>query len=333
MGAELLNTGSVLAAFFAGTVALFAPCCIVFLAPSYLAAAVKNNRWRLLPLTLVFAVGLALVLVPITLGVSVLAGAIAKYHGPLYWAGGLLMIGLGMLALAGKMWSMPSFLRPPDTSRGDSGTFFSLGVFSGIASSCCAPVLAGVMALSALSGTAFGGLLLGLAFVFGMVIPLLVMALVWDVAHLDRRRWGRARSLTFHVAGHRLHTTTVNLAVAVVFVAMGIGVISLAGSTTMTGNSTWFQRAAGQGVTRFAQSVLGWLAPVPDAALGLGLLGLAAVFVWFTLRDRRRPAQGPDPFDPDAVSQSQVETPACHDQPPNPSTDGTSAHPTTAPRT
>ena len=56
MGSELLATGSILAAFFAGTVALFAPCCIVFLAPSYLAAAVKNNRWRLLPLTFVFAV-------------------------------------------------------------------------------------------------------------------------------------------------------------------------------------------------------------------------------------------------------------------------------------
>ena len=43
---SLLTTGSVLAAFFAGGVALFAPCCIVFLAPSYLAVAVKNRRWR-----------------------------------------------------------------------------------------------------------------------------------------------------------------------------------------------------------------------------------------------------------------------------------------------
>ena len=97
MGSELLTTGSILAAFFAGGVALFAPCCIVFLAPSYLAGAVKNARWRLLPLTFVFAAGLALVLVPITLGMSLIAGAIARYHGPLYWAGGLLMIALALL--------------------------------------------------------------------------------------------------------------------------------------------------------------------------------------------------------------------------------------------
>ncbi|CAI9404468.1 hypothetical protein AESSP_01214 [Aestuariimicrobium sp. T2.26MG-19.2B] len=287
MGAELLGTGSVLAAFLAGTVALFAPCCIVFLAPSYLAAAVKNNRWRLLPLTLVFAAGLALVLVPITLGVSILAGAIARYHEPLYWAGGLLMIGLGLLALSGRMWSMPSLLRAPDTTRGDSATFFSLGVFSGIASSCCAPVLAGVMTLSALAGNPAGGMVLGLAFVFGMVLPLLAMALLWDVARLDQRRWGRSRPIALRVAGRTLRTTTVNVIVALAFMTMGVAVISLASSTTMTGNATWFQRAAGAGVTRAARSLLGWLEPVPEAVLGLGLLALAGLFVWFTLRDRR----------------------------------------------
>ena len=54
---------AMLGVFFAGGVALFAPCCIVFLAPSYLAGAVKNRRWRLLPLTFLFAAGLAVVLV------------------------------------------------------------------------------------------------------------------------------------------------------------------------------------------------------------------------------------------------------------------------------
>jgi cytochrome c biogenesis protein CcdA len=72
----------VLAAFFAGGVGLFAPCCIVFLAPSYLAVVVKNRRWRLLPLMFVFAAGLALVLVPVTRGMSLVASTIADYHQP-----------------------------------------------------------------------------------------------------------------------------------------------------------------------------------------------------------------------------------------------------------
>src|SRR5450755_4647612 len=115
---SLLTSGSVLAAFFAGGVARFAPCCIVFLAPSYLAVAVKNRRWRLLPLTFVFAAGLALVLVPITLGMSLIAATISHYHAPLYYTGGALMLALAGLSLSGRMWSLPSALRAPDTSRG-----------------------------------------------------------------------------------------------------------------------------------------------------------------------------------------------------------------------
>ena len=198
---------------------------------------------------------------------------------------------------------MPSVLRAPDTSRGDTATFFSLGVFSGIASSCCAPVLAGVMTLSALSGNPLGGLVLGLAFVFGMVIPLFVMALAWDTARLDERRWGRARPIRFTLAGHTLHTNTVNLLVAVAFVVMGVWVIALAGSASMTGQGTWFQLAAADWVTRAAQMVLDVLAPLPEPVLGLALLALAGTFVWGSLRDRRRqptehdpgPATGPLP--------------------------------------
>lgn len=55
------------------------------------------------------------------------------------------MLALAGYSLSGRMMSLPSFLRAPDTSHGEVGSFFALGVFSGIASSCCAPVLAGVM--------------------------------------------------------------------------------------------------------------------------------------------------------------------------------------------
>jgi len=300
---NLLTTGSVLAAFFAGGVALFAPCCIVFLAPSYLAVAVKNRRWRLLPFTFVFAAGLALVLVPITLGMGLLAGAIANYHAPLYYAGAALMFVLAALSLSGRMWSLPSFIASPDTTRGDTASFFSLGVFSGIASSCCAPVLAGVMALSALSGSAIGGLTLGLAYVFGMVFPLFVMALIWDKAHLSERRWMRARPVRLHLAGHVLVTNSLNIGVAVAFTIMGGFVFYLAAAGEMTGGSA-FQSAIGEGLAGTFERIQVWLAPVPEAVLGAGLLAVAGVFVLATLR-RRPPAEN-DPGD---------DPPRCHGHP------------------
>lgn len=287
MGASLLTTGSLLAAFFAGGVALFAPCCIVFLAPSYLAVAVKNRRWRLLPLTFVFAAGLSLVLVPVTLGLSLVSATIANYHQALYYTGGALMLALAAYSLTGRMWNLPSFLRAPDTRRGDASSFFALGVFSGIASSCCAPVLAGVMTLSALSGSPVGGVLLGLAYVFGMTFPLFVMALTWDRFRLGERRWMKAKPVTLRVGRLVLTTNTVNVAVAVAFAVMGGFVIYLANTQQMTGGPG-FQVAIGRGLTRVFGRVEAWTSGVPDLVLGLVVLGLAAVFVIAALRDRGR---------------------------------------------
>ena len=286
MGSEMLTTGGVLTAFFAGGVALFAPCCIVFLAPGYLAGAVKNRRWRLLPLTFMFAAGLATVLLPITLGVSMVAGAIARYHAPLYYAGGALMLALAALALSGRMWSLPSALRAPDTRGGDTGSFFALGVFSGIASSCCAPVLAGVMTLSALSGSPAGGLLLGLAYVFGMVFPLFAMALIWDKARLRHRAWLEPRTVRLRVVGRTLTTTTLNIAVAAGFTVMGVAVALLARSPDMTGG-TRAPAATGRALTTVFSRFEDWTSPVPEPVLGLALVALAAVFVWGTLSERR----------------------------------------------
>lgn len=288
MGTELLTTGSILAAFFAGGVALFAPCCIVFLAPSYLAGAIKNSRWRLLPLTFVFAAGLGLVLVPITLGMSLLSGAIAKYHQPLYYAGAVLMFALAALALSGRMWSLPSALRAPDTSRGDTASFFSLGVFSGIASSCCAPVLAGVMTLSVLSGSPVGGFALGTAYVFGMVFPLFVMALIWDKAKLGEKQFLRAKPVRFRVAGRLVATNTINVAVAIAFVVMGVFVVALAGSTDMTGG-TAAQAWASDLLTGVFAGVQNFLSPVPEWIQGLAIIALAGAFVWATLSERPLP--------------------------------------------
>lgn len=284
MSADLLTTGSVLAAFLAGGVALFAPCCIVFLAPSYLAVAVKNRRWRLLPLTFFFAAGLAIVLVPITLGMSLLSAAIANYHRLLYTLGALLMFVLAAWSLSGRMWSMPSFLRTPDTRHGDSASFFALGVFSGIASSCCAPVLVGVMTLSALSGSAVGGLVLGLAFVFGMVFPLFVMALLWDRLHLADRRFLQAKPVTLRLPrGRTVHTNTINVAVAIGFAVMGGFILYLADTGTMT-TGPGFQVAIGEWLATVFAQIEVWTAGVPEPLLGAALLAVAGVFVWATLR-------------------------------------------------
>ena len=284
----LLTTGSILAAFFAGAVALFSPCCIVFLFPAYLASAVKARRWRLLPLTLVFAAGIALVLMPITLGIGMVATSLARYHTPLYVAGGLLMLGLAVLALSGRSWNMPSFIHAPDLERSDAPGVFALGVFSGIASSCCAPVLAGVMTLSVLSSSTVGAATLGLAYVFGMVFPLVLMALLWDRLRLGERRLFAAKPVRLRVAGRTLHTNTINIAVAVAFALMGVAVLALG----ITGSETIappMQLTIGRWLSDAFERVVAFLDPVPEPVLGLGLLALVLSIFVVAFRGRRAP--------------------------------------------
>lgn len=287
----LLTTGSLVAACFAGAVALFSPCCIVFLFPAYLASAVKNRRWRLLPLTIVFALGLALVLLPVTLGVGMVMTTLRRFHTPLYAAGGTLLLGLAVLSLLGKSWSMPSFVRSPSIERSDTAGVFALGVFSGIASSCCAPVMAGVMALSALSGSLVGAASLSMAYVFGMVFPLFLMALLWDRFDLGERRILRARPVRLRVAGRSVHTNTVNVGVAVAFAAMGAFVLFLAANGNTT-TAPGFQLAVGRWLSDASIRVVRLIDPIPEPILGLALLGLATLFFIVAARGRPAAAKG-----------------------------------------
>lgn len=166
------------------------------------------------------------------------------------------------------------------------------------------------------------GLALGLAYVFGMVFPLFVMALVWDKARLGERKLLQAKTVRLRVAGRTLITNTLNIAVAVGFAVMGVFVIALAGSKDMTGGSA-FQDAASRTLTDVFAAVQGFLSPVPEPIQGLALLGVAAAFIWVTLADRRRTTQPAGPAPTTAVDDSAAApsdgraapVPSCHAAP------------------
>ena len=92
---------SLTASFLGGMVALFAPCCITFLFPSYLGTIFKE-RTRIVYLTLVFALGLGIILVPVALGMKFIVSFFDQFHTTVYLLGALLMfvIPLFFLSLA-----------------------------------------------------------------------------------------------------------------------------------------------------------------------------------------------------------------------------------------
>jgi len=178
MDSSLFFGGSILDAVVAGSLALFAPCCISFMLPAYFASSFQN-RLRLVAMTFLFAGGVATVILPFAMGASVLQQFLTTQHAMIYVVGGLLLFGLAVYLLLGGQIHLPM---PGRRAGGKVGvaSVYSLGVFSGITSSCCAPVLAGVIALSSVAPSFGIALGLGTAYVFGMVAPLFIISLLWE---------------------------------------------------------------------------------------------------------------------------------------------------------
>ncbi len=176
MGQSALYQVSLIAAFAAGMVALFAPCCISYLLPAYFANIFKEKK-RILLMTIVYSLGIFVVMLPVVLGAKALSTLFFQLHDQTYIVGGFFMLLVAIFSLLGIKLPMPNFALSSGKQKNDIFSTFTLGVFSGITSACCAPVLIGVIALSTLSSSTFQALGVGLSYVFGMVAPLYIASL------------------------------------------------------------------------------------------------------------------------------------------------------------
>ncbi len=178
MNSNLFFGVSLTASFLGGMVALFAPCCITFLFPSYLGTIFKERK-RVVFLTLIFALGLGSILVPVALGMKFIVLLFDRYHTTTYLLGALFMFVLGLMTLFDTkiMLPLPHFTMPKETTVVST---FILGVFSGITSSCCAPVLFAAITLSSLSPTIITALIVSIVYVLGIVFPLFFLSLFYE---------------------------------------------------------------------------------------------------------------------------------------------------------
>lgn len=169
---------SLVASFLAGSLALFAPCCITFLFPSYL-GTIFRDRTKVIYYTLVFALGLAVVLVPVALGFRFAISFLDTYHKGIYYIGAGVMIIMGVMTVK-PFFKMPKFFSMPKFNPEiNTGSVFGLGVMSGLTSSCCAPVLLAAVTLISLSPSTFQALVVALAYVMGIVAPLFIMSVLY----------------------------------------------------------------------------------------------------------------------------------------------------------
>ena len=293
---DILTGTSIAAAVLGGAVALFAPCCISVMLPAYFATSFRQRR-ALVAMTFIFAAGVAAVILPIAFGASAVTRLIIDYHTPVFVVVGALMLVMGSAMILG--WK-PSLPMPGMRARPDRGpgSVFALGAFSGVASACCAPVLAGVVALSGASASFIAALAIGVGYVFGMVAPLFVIALLWE-----RYDWGngtllRGRSVSLGAFGRRRAVHVTALISGLLLIGMGVLTVALAFTGTAMSPAGWQARVSAR-LQHYASVLLSWIDGVPGWVTSLLVVAVVALLARRAVRqyldDTESPIGDSDP--------------------------------------
>lgn len=279
---NFLSSISLITAFVGGMVALFAPCCITFLLPSYL-ANIFRHKTSVIAMTVLFALGLATVLVPTALGIRAVGQIFQQYHVQTYVAGGLFMILLGLMELTGKKITLPMINLTIDLNAHKSAwAVYVLGIFSGLTTSCCTPVLAGILTLSFLSPNFFWAAMAATAYVAGMVVPLVILALLLEKIKWDKLPLLRTKTL---VIGKK-HILVSDIVAGSIFTIVGVVIIALA----LSGNIVMSETEGVATSLGWAYGIVRAVRAFPGAeAVATFLIGGGIVFfVYRFIKERKK---------------------------------------------
>lgn len=277
---ELLVSASFIAAFVAGIAALFAPCCVTILLPTYLASIFKQRSTVFL-MTFIYFLGLLVVFLPIGLGAVFITQFFSSYHSLIFSLGAVFLIFLGTFLLLGQQFSLP-FNVHPELKRANVGSVFTLGIFSGIATTCCAPVLAGVLTLAALPGSFLLGGAYTLSYVLGMVVPLFILATVLDKGEFTKKFFAFRRIVHYELLGKKISLTFSNLFSGAMFLVLGIIILTLARTNGLTSHAS-YQVTINIYLTKFIQYISIYTKVIPEPLWALIFVGIFLILTKIAL--------------------------------------------------
>ncbi|WP_396912431.1 cytochrome c biogenesis protein CcdA [Mycolicibacterium sp.] len=279
-----------LGAFLGGLASLLSPCSALLL-PSFFAYAFDRVH-LLIRRTVVFWIGLCLVLMPMGAGLGALGSAVTRYHSEVTLIGGLVLVGFGLITLLGKGFELPGMQQLTGRVK-ISGTLsvLALGAVYALAGFCAGPLLGAVLTMSAMGADPVYGALLMSVYALGMAAPLFVLAWLWDRFNLSKRTALRGRPVRLGP----VHTHTTSLLAGFILMTIGgififtDGTANLGGVLTVDASyelQTWLSRLS---------------ATASDPALILGVV--LALLVWRGIRLWRRRARA----DAESVESSPTE--------------------------
>lgn len=264
------------AALAGGVLALLSPCGALLL-PSFFAYAF-DRPGRLLARTAVFYAGLVTTLVPLGVSASAATQLVRSHQSTVVAVAGIVVIALGVVtAVGGGFVLLPRRLRNGAGGGGAGngpGAVYLLGLVYGLTGFCTGPILGSILVLAAAGGQPLRGGVLLAVYAVGMVVPLLLLALLWERLGARAQRWLRGREL--RVGRLRLHSTSLLSGVLLA----AVGVLLLLGGGALVESPQLALLGA-----RAEEWARGLGARVPDEALALVAVALSG---WWLLRRWRQ---------------------------------------------
>lgn len=209
-------------AFLGGVLTLLSPCSALLL-PAFFAYAFATTT-RIVARTGLFYAGLLSTLVPLGVFAGVLGSLVTQHRTVLIGVAAAIVITLGVVQISGI--GLPSALAPTARAGTTRMSVFALGTVYGVAGVCTGPILGSILTVAAVGSNAvYGGMLLAV-YALGMVVPLFILALVWDSMGISGRRWLRPRPLRLGAWSNSW------LMIISGLISIGIGVLLLASDGT-----------------------------------------------------------------------------------------------------
>jgi len=236
-------------------------------------------------MTFVFFLGVATVFLPIGLGASFLAQAFSKYHNIVFSVGGIFLVVLGITMLLGKKFSTPISVR--DGMKKHVSSIYVLGIFSAIATTCCAPVLAGVLILSMASGTIVWGVLYTLAYVLGMTLPLFVIAIFLDKTNLTEKFTGAKKTIAMKLGNFNWQITVSELISGLIFLLMGGYITYLAFNSKLFVHSD-YQLEMNIWNAKFLGVINGFTSLIPEYIWALLFIGIVTSLSYVFIKQYKK---------------------------------------------
>jgi cytochrome c-type biogenesis protein len=210
------------AAFLAGMLSFLSPCCLPVLS-AYFAYTVQARRERVVPTTVAFFLGLATTLVALGATATALSQVLFRNLNTLTFAGGLLVIGFGVMSILGKGFSGVQLLERP--TAGVAGAYLYGATFALGWTACVGPILGALLTMLATQGVAvLQGALLSFIYALGLGMPLIALATYLSTRDKQSRVWRflRGRGFTVNVGGSTLYLHTTSIASGLLLIGVGV---------------------------------------------------------------------------------------------------------------